>query len=93
MKHHHASGPAPDDPRAVALRYEREGGNAPLVTAQGRGELARRILALAEQHRIPVRQDADLVALLSACELGEEIPLALYEAVARLLVCLQRLNA
>lgn len=79
--------------RAVALRHERGAPAAPRVTARGAGELAERILALARQHDVPVREDRDLLELLSACELGQEIPPALFRAVAELLVFLQRLNA
>ena len=68
---------------AVALRYN--GVGAPRLTAKGDGELAQRIIRLAEQHDIPLHHDADLVALLSRIDLGEQIPEALYLAVARVL--------
>jgi flagellar biosynthesis protein len=79
--------------RAVALRYERGDAPAPRVTAKGAGELAQRILALAREHDVPVREDPDLLALLAACDLGVEIPPELYHAVAELLAFLHRLNA
>jgi flagellar biosynthesis protein len=80
-------------PRAVALRHERDGASAPRVTAKGQGELARRILELARTHDVPVREDADLVELLAAAELGAEIPVELYHGVAELLAHLYRWNA
>lgn len=80
-------------PRVVALRHARAESAAPRVTARGAGELAERILALARAHDVPVRADPDLLELLAACELGQEIPEELYRAVAELLVFLQRLNA
>lgn len=80
-------------PRAVAVKYDGGSTAAPNLVAKGRGEVARRILALAEKHDIPVRQDGDLVELLSVCDLGEEIPVELYAAVAELLAYLYRLNA
>jgi flagellar biosynthesis protein len=79
--------------RAVALRYAKGGERAPEVVARGRGELARRILELADRHGVPVRRDADLLELLAACELGDEIPLELYAVVAELLAWLYRTNA
>lgn len=79
-------------PRAVALRYERTDMPAPCVTAKGSGELAQRILALARAHDVPVREDPDLLELLAACDLGQEIPHELYHAVAEILVFFQRLN-
>lgn len=54
--------------------------------------MAERILALAAEHGIPVHEDTDLVALLSACDLGDEIPVELFTAVAELLSYLYRVN-
>ena len=78
----------PTEPRAVALRYDRgsseaQGGDAPQVVAKGRGVLAERILEIAREHDVPVRSDRDLVELLSACELGDEIPIEVWGASAR----------
>ena len=50
-------------PLAVALRWDGDG--APRVTAKGRGEVAERILALAHEHKVPLREDRALVAVLS----------------------------
>ena len=82
-------------PRAVALRYDRSAaspGAAPEVVAKGRGEVATRILDLAREHDVPVREDADLVELLSHCQMGDEIPVDVYGAVAQLLTWLYRLD-
>ena len=68
---------------AVALKYDGE--NAPRLTAKGRGELASRILALAEEHDVPLHEDVELAALLSQIPLGDEIPQALYRAVAEVI--------
>jgi flagellar biosynthesis protein len=76
----------------VALRHSRESGDAPRVVAKGRGEVAERILAFARECGVPVREDRDLLQMLSACEIGEEIPVELYEVVARLLAYLYGLN-
>jgi flagellar biosynthesis protein len=76
----------------VALKHERDSLAPPRVSAKGKGELADKILALAKQHGVPVREDADLLELLAACDLGEEIPVELYAAVAELLAYLYRLN-
>ena len=79
-------------PLAVALRYQADALAAPQVTAKGRGDVARRILDLADRHGIPVRRDGDLLQLLSLCDVGEEIPEDLYQAVAEILAYLYRLN-
>jgi flagellar biosynthesis protein len=88
--------PKPADPRsissAVALHYARGSDDAPTVTAKGRGATAEAILAAAREHGVPVREDPDLVELLSRCELGDSIPTELYSAVARILGYLYALN-
>lgn len=68
---------------AVALNYDEV--NAPRVCAKGSNELAEEILSLAQEHGIPVREEPELVELLSQLELGEEIPEQLYVAVAEVL--------
>lgn len=70
---------------AVALRY-RPGDAAPVVVAKGRGVIAQRIREEAESHRVPLLRDVPLArALHAACEIGDEIPTELYEAVACIL--------
>jgi flagellar biosynthesis protein len=78
---------------AVALSYERGSESAPAVVARGRGHLAEAILALAFEHGVKVREDADLAAVLEAVELGEAIPEAAFAAVAEILAYLYRANA
>ena len=75
---------------AVALRYD--GTGAPRVTARGRGEVADRILAIAREHQIPVREDRNLVQLLALVELGDEVPAELYRAVAEVIAFASRLS-
>ena len=87
-----ANEPQPAPAKAVALRYDDGRDGAPRVVARGRGEVAERILAAAEKHGVPVREDADLLELLAVCDLDEEIPTELYAAVAELLAYLWRLN-
>lgn len=74
----------------VALKYEGEG--APRVTAKGRGEIAKQILAIANEHEIPLYQDEQLTALLSQIDLGDEIPQQLYLAVAKVISFIYQLN-
>ena len=78
--------------RAVALRYGAAETSAPRVVATGSGEAAAAILAAAEEHGVPVEEDDALLEMLATCEVGEEIPPELYEAVAELLTWLHRLE-
>lgn len=81
---------APDEPqrprRAAALRYDRESGGAPKVVAAGAGHVADRILTLAREAGVPVREDAALAEALARLEQQVEIPPELYAAVAESLV-------
>jgi flagellar biosynthesis protein len=71
--------------QAAALRYNIEKDDAPVIVAQGQGELARQIIQLAEENDIPLEEDKDLVKVLLQLELEEEIPEELYQAVAEIL--------
>lgn len=66
--------------KAVALFYD--GKNSPKVTAKGTGDVADNIIAIAEQHGVPLCDNSALVELLVTLELGDEIPETLYLAVA-----------
>ncbi len=66
--------------KAVALFYD--GKNSPTVTAKGTGAVADNIIAIAEQHGVPLCDNSALVELLVQLELGDEIPETLYLAVA-----------
>jgi flagellar biosynthesis protein len=78
--------------RAVALEYDPEESVAPVVTASGRGELAERILALAREHGVPIREDPDLVALLAQLDVGQVVPPELYPVIAEVLAFVYRLR-
>lgn len=85
--------PSPErTPIAVALQYDRQNDKAPHVVASGRGALAERILDLAFAHGIKVREDADLAEILAAVEIGQQIPLAAFAAVAEILFYIYRAN-
>lgn len=77
---------------AAALRYER-GSSAPAVVASGRGTVAERIVEIARDAGIPLREDAVLAEALAALEVGADVPPALYQAVAEALVWAYRLGA
>jgi len=71
--------------QAVALRYEPSEDEAPKVTAKGRGLAAERIIQIAREHQVPIREDKNLVQILSMLELNQEIPPIVYQAVAEIL--------
>lgn len=70
---------------AVALRYQPERG-APRVVAKGAGAVAARIREKAVEHRVATVEDIPLArALHGSCEIGQEVPAPLFEAVAHVL--------
>ena len=69
-------------PLAVALHYERPG--APRVVATGRGVIGQKI-EVAETHGVPIEANPGLAEALSEVEIGDEIPVELYRAVAEVL--------
>jgi flagellar biosynthesis protein len=78
--------------KAVALKYKPGDDHAPRVTAKGTGRLAERIIEMARKHGIPVKDDPDLVEVLSRLDLHDQIPPELYVVVAELLAFVYRLN-
>ena len=70
--------------KAVALGYNRSQDNAPKVLASGAGEIANKIISLAKEHDIPIKEDPDLIEILSKVEVDQEIPPNLYKAVAEI---------
>jgi flagellar biosynthesis protein len=68
---------------AVALQYEAP--SAPRVVAVGRGAVGERIIETARAHGVPLEENPALAEALSTIDLGEEIPQALYVAVAEIL--------
>jgi len=76
---------------AVAILYEAESMAAPKVTAKGKNYLARRIREKALEHEIPIVENPPLArALYEAAEVGQEIPIHLYRAVAEILAYIYR---
>lgn len=68
---------------AVALRWERGRGTAPKCVAKGVDEIAARIRERAAEHGVPIYRDPPTArALYAAVDMGEEIPVDHYRAIA-----------
>jgi flagellar biosynthetic protein FlhB len=71
---------------AVALQYRPEEMAAPRVVAKGRNWLAKRIKEVGREFDIPQVENVPLArALYRSVDIGQEIPLSLYKAVAEVL--------
>ncbi|HWZ46967.1 MAG TPA: EscU/YscU/HrcU family type III secretion system export apparatus switch protein [Herbaspirillum sp.] len=76
---------------AVALAYL-AGQSAPKVVAKGSGLIAEEIISRAREHGVFVHESKELVSLLMQVDLDQQIPPALYRAVAELLAWLYRIE-
>ena len=71
---------------AVALRYDSETMQAPLLLAKGKDKVAARIREVAEEHKIPIVRNPPLArSIYDDVGLEEEVPVELYQAVAEVI--------
>ncbi|MEK9628464.1 MAG: EscU/YscU/HrcU family type III secretion system export apparatus switch protein [Nitrospinota bacterium] len=77
---------------ALSLKYDKGISSAPKVTAKGQGWVAEKIIKMARENNIPIREDKDLLNLLSEVDVGQEVPESLYKVVAELLAWVYQLN-
>mgnify|MGYP000991714888 FL=1 len=78
---------------AVAIKYDPEVNNAPVVLAKGADSLALRIIHEAEKHDIIITENKPLArALYESVEVDAEIPAEFYQAVAEVLVFVYNLR-
>jgi len=82
--------PSKNSTLAVALQYEQPG--TPRVVAKGKGEIGQQIIDTARQHGVPIEENASLAGALSEVEIGDEIPVELYKAVAEVLLFIMRMS-
>ncbi len=78
--------------RAVAFRYAPDEMDAPQVVARGTGRTAERIIELAREHHVAIKEDPQLVQALSRLEIGDSIPPELYMVVAEVFAWLYELE-
>lgn len=78
---------------SVALRYDAERMRAPIVVAKGADAVAARIREIATEHAVPLVSAPPLARMLfRTTDLNQEIPAALYRAVAQVLTYLYQLR-
>lgn len=77
---------------AVALGYDHTKQAAPKVLAKGQGPIAQKIVQIAIDEGIEIRRDADLVQILKAVDIDEEIPVEAFAAVAEIISYVYQVN-
>ncbi|MBI9076804.1 MAG: flagellar biosynthesis protein FlhB [Desulfatibacillum sp.] len=71
---------------ALAIKYNALKMNAPTIVAKGAGPVAEKIKEVARENDVPIVENKELArALYKAIDIGDEVPVALYEAVAEIL--------
>lgn len=80
----------PTDQLVFALQYDDTSDAAPLVAAKGNQEVAKLILAAARKYGIPIVHRPELRPTAMQLAVDEEIPVALYDVVAKILHELDR---
>lgn len=77
---------------AIALKYDANSMTAPIIVAKGAEFLAFRIREIAQEHSVPIVENPPLArALYDIGQVGREIPVELYQAVAEVLAYVYRL--
>ncbi|WP_139904198.1 fused FliR family export protein/FlhB family type III secretion system protein [Clostridium thermarum] len=78
---------------AVALKYEEGGDGAPKVVAKGEDYIAIKIKEIAKENEVPIIENKPLARLIySEVEIGGEIPVDMYQAVAEVLAVVYRMK-
>lgn len=70
---------------AIALKYDANEAQAPKILAKGERLWAEKIIAIAEANGVPIVRNVPLAQALNKLDVGDEIPEALYQAVAEVL--------
>ena len=78
--------------KAAALKYNKIVDNAPKLIAKGQGNIAKEIIKRAKDHNIYIKEDSDLIEVLYALDINEEIPESLYRVIAQLLTEIYEIN-
>ena len=78
---------------AVAIRYDAEEADAPIVVAKGADYIAQRIKEIAKENKVEIVENKPLARMLFAnVEVGEMVPPELYKAVAEVLAYVYHLK-
>ena len=78
---------------AIAMRYDMRKEAAPVILAKGKGHIAWRIKEIARENKIVQVENRPLArTLYDTCEIGKQIPVSLYQAVAEVLAYVARLK-
>lgn len=78
---------------AIALRYEHNVDDVPILVAKGADYVAGKIRELAKENNIPIIENKPLAQVLyKKVEIGQDVPSVFYQAVAEILAVVMRMK-
>lgn len=77
---------------AVALKYDENTMNAPIIVAKGQDLVALKIREIALEHRIYVTRNPPLARALYKLDIDEEVPAEHYKAVAEIIIYVMKMK-
>lgn len=78
---------------AVALKYNPDENNAPILIAKGQDDIALRIVKIGEENNVYILENKPLArAIYASTEINREIPPEFYGTIAEILVYVYKLN-
>jgi len=78
---------------AIAIKFDMDEMEVPIVVAKGQDELAQRIKAVARENDVEIVEEKPLArALYKMVQIGDEVPVELYQAVAEVLAYVYQLD-
>ena len=69
--------------KAVVIKYP-ENADLPFISAKSKGELAKKLIQIAEEQKIPVVKNITAANVLSVQEIGSAIPENTWEIIAKI---------
>ncbi|MCL2845192.1 MAG: flagellar biosynthesis protein FlhB [Chitinivibrionia bacterium] len=78
---------------SIAIQYEQETMDAPLIVAKGADQIALKIRELAKEHNVPLYEDVPLArAMYDKVEVGDMVPQEFFAAVAEIIAYVYKLQ-
>ena len=79
---------------AIAIRYDTDLDKVPVIVAKGQDYLANKIKERAREFKIPIMENKELArTMYYEVEVGQEVPIELYKAVAEILALVYQMEA
>ncbi|MCG8571513.1 MAG: EscU/YscU/HrcU family type III secretion system export apparatus switch protein [Spirochaetes bacterium] len=77
--------------KAIALKYQ-DKDIAPEISAKGKGKLAEKIINLAVENGIYIKEDPEIADILYCLDIGQYVPEQLYNVIAGILVTIYNID-